>query len=85
MAQKRFSLRHWSALASLGVRLRAWPAGKLDEFTPYREPLPLQRREFPLPGPGNRGINRVEVFDPEDPDGPQEEPEPVKPRRALAR
>jgi hypothetical protein len=65
----------WSALHKLGVRIRACPLG---EFTPYREPAPLQEKERFT----GRGVGEVFVFDPED---PQPEPEPVKPPPILAR
>ena len=73
---------HWAALAALGAQIRA---ADLDSFEPYREPRPLIRKQFPRPGPGNRGLYDVVIVDPEDgPDTPQvEEPKPR--RKALAR
>jgi hypothetical protein len=69
----------WAALAGLGAQIRA---AELDGFEPYRTPKPLIRKQFPKPGPGNRGIYDVVIVDPEDPDytPPVEEP---KRRRAL--
>jgi hypothetical protein len=66
----------WSALVALDARIRAAELGGLE---PYREARPLLRREFPLGGRGNKGINRVEFIDPEDED--YVEPEPQQPRR----
>lgn len=73
---------HWSALAALGARIRACD---LEEFEPYRTPKPLIHKQFPIPGPGNRGIYRPEIIDPEDEDyvPPEEEPKPR--RRVLTR
>lgn len=70
---------HWAALAGLGAQIRA---ADLDGFEPYRTPKPLIHKQFPIPGPNNRGIYRPEIIDPEDPDytPPVEEP---KRRRAL--
>jgi len=62
----------------LGARIRA---ADLDTFEPYRLPKPLISKQFPKPGPGNRGIYDVVVIDPEDEDVPAEEP-PER-RRAL--
>jgi hypothetical protein len=70
----------WSALVALGATIRAWP--KLDEFTAYRQPAPLERRTRPAPWP--HSVTEYWV-DPEDPDYEPLEPEP-KPRiRQLAR
>jgi hypothetical protein len=66
----------------LGARIRA---ADLDGFELYRTPKPLIRKQFPKPGPGNRGIYDVVITDPED-EGftpPEEEPKPR--RRVLAR
>jgi hypothetical protein len=71
---------HWAALAGLGAQIRA---ADLDGFEPHRTPKPLIHKQFPIPGPNNRGIYRTEVIDPEDEDYvPVEEP---KRRKALAR
>jgi hypothetical protein len=72
----------WSALAALGATIRAWPAGQLDTFAPYRSPRPLEHRIRPSAG-GDALHARYEnyVYDPED--GPEQapEPQPVKRRR----
>jgi hypothetical protein len=62
---------HWSTLAALGAVIHAWPADRLDSFEAYRVPLPAQRKQFQLHGPGNRGMYRVEILDPEDEGAPQ--------------
>lgn len=80
MEGPRCALRTVGALAALGARIRA---ADPDGFTPYREPKPLIRRQFPVGGPDSRGIYKTVVTDPEDEDYvPPEEP---KRRRALAR
>jgi hypothetical protein len=74
---------HWSALLALGVTIRAWPADQLDSFEIYRTQMPLQRKIKPATG-DPLFSNQTYLADPED--NPQTpEPEPVKPRRALAR
>ncbi|HYB34400.1 MAG TPA: hypothetical protein VEF72_00395 [Mycobacterium sp.] len=69
----------WSALVAHGVRLRGWPADQLEAFGPYRPAKPLEERYEPVA----LGISERHLVDPEDPS--YQEPEPVKPRRALAR
>jgi hypothetical protein len=70
----------WGPLLRLGVVLRAFPADKLGEFDPYRQPAPLQTRDEPT---GMRGISREVVYDPEDPD--YQPPPRIKPPPMLAR
>lgn len=45
----------WGALAALGADIRAFPAGQLENFTTYREPRPLIRKQFPA-GPGSNSF-----------------------------
>jgi hypothetical protein len=73
---------HWAALVALGATIRAWPAERITEFTPYREPMPLKRKQFPVPGQPF-GTYQPVLIDPEDPDYIPEAEEPK--RRALAR
>jgi hypothetical protein len=56
---------HWSALAALGARIRT---ADLEGFEPFRTPKPFIRKQFPKPGPDNRGIYDVVISDPEDAD-----------------
>jgi hypothetical protein len=70
----------WSALAALGVTIRAWPTDQLNTFEPYREPAPLERR---VKSTGPPGIYEEYFVDPEDPD--YQPRERVKPPPILAR
>jgi hypothetical protein len=68
----------WSALTALGATIRAWPATELDSFQPYSQPRPLERRVRPA----GDGFHSFEEFAYALEDTPQQEPQPVKPRRA---
>jgi hypothetical protein len=70
----------WSALLAFGARIRAWPARELADLEVSQAPMPLQRKM--VPGCGPPGTYTSVTVDPED--EPQT-PEPVAPRRALAR